>query len=191
MNTWDIATAADDVIGIADAALQISALVSRMRTALEQAGSIEPIWELTERLPSVGRSVVQVRVSPELFETFFNSSTGYRAMFRRGPRIGCATNAALIDAVQSTLSTSLPEAVDAHLIKAGSDRPECIGRTAIPRSTFLRSLDPSLAKVWYSTAEVGAKGAVRLLPSGVSGGKIDVGHPYHWAEIRQDASVPV
>ena len=184
MNTWDIATTTDSVLGIADVAREISALVSRFCAVLERAGTIEPIWELSKGFPSVGRSVVQVRVSPELFETFFNSSIGYRAMFRRGPRIGSATNAALVNAVQSTLLTALPETVDAHLTKVG---PEWIGRTAIPRATFLRSLDPSLAKVWYSTAQIGSKGGIRPLPFGVSDGKIDVGLPDHWAEIRQDA----
>lgn len=187
MNTWDIRTTADDVFGIADVAYKVSALVSSLCAALEQLRGIEPIWELSDQLPSVGRSVVQVPVTPELFETFFNSSIGYRAMFRRGPRIGSATNAALVDAVRSRLLASLPETVDAYLIKGGSDGPERIGHTALSRETFLRSLDPSLAKVWYSTAEIGLNGEIRRLPFGVSDGKIDVGLSSHWTEIHQDA----
>jgi hypothetical protein len=185
MNTWGITTSADEVLGITDVAPAISALVSRLCVALGQVDPVEPIWELSERFASVGRSVVQVRVSQELFETFFNSSNGYRAMYRRGPRIGNATNAALVAAVQSMLSTSLSETVDAHVIKVG---PEWVGHTAIQRSTFLRSLDPSLAKVWYSTAEIRPTGEIRLLPTGISDRKIDVGLACHWAEIRQDAS---
>lgn len=187
MNTWDIRTVTDDVLGIADVAQDVAALVSSLCTALEQTAGIQPIWELSDQLPSVGRSVVQVRVTPKLFETFFNSSIGYRAMFRRGPRIGSTTNAALVDAVQSRLRASLPETVDAHLIKNGSDGPEWIGPTAIPRTTFLRSLDPSLAKVWYSTAEIGPNGEIRRLPFGVSDAKINVGPSCQWTEIRQDA----
>lgn len=187
MNTWDITTTADEFFGIADVAREVSALVSNLCAALEQVVGIQPIWELSDQLPSVGRSLVQVRVTPELFETFFNSPIGYRAMFRRGPRTGSATNAALVDAVQSRLLAVLPETVDAHLIRNGSDGPERIGRTAIPRATFLRSLDPSLAKVWYSTAEVGLNGEIRRLPFGLSDAKIDVGLSYQWTEIRQDA----
>ena len=177
----------DDVRGIADVADEISTLVSSLRVALEQVGGINPIWELSDRVPSVGRSVVQIRVSAEFFEAFFNSSTGYRAMFRRGRRIGSLANSALVDAVQSMLVPSLPDMVDAHLIKGGLNGPEWAGCTAIPRSTFLRSLDPSLAKVWYSTAEVRSNGQIRGLPFGVSDEKIDVGLSYQWAEVRQDA----
>lgn len=187
MNTWEISTTADDVRGIADVADAISTLVSGLCAALEQVGVINPIWELLDQDPSVGRSVVQIRVSPEFFEAFFNSSTGYRAMFRRGRRIGSFSNSALVDAVQSVLPASLPDLVDAHLLKAGLNGPEWVGRTVIPRSTFLRSLDPSLAKVWYSTAEVEPSGEIRPLPFGVADGKIDVGLSNHWAEVRQDA----
>jgi hypothetical protein len=187
MNVWDIRTLADGVLGISDVADEISALVSSISVVLEQVGNIDPIWELSDRFPLVGRSVVQLRVSPELFEAFFNSSAGYRAMFRRGRRIGSLANAALVDAVQSRLAASLPEVVDAHHIKAGLNGPDWIRRAAIPKPTFLRSLDPSLAKVWYSTAEVQSNGEIRRLPFGVSDGKIDVGLSNHWAEIRQDA----
>lgn len=50
----------------------------------------------------------------------------------------------------------------------------------------MRSLDPSLTKVWYSTAEIVPKGEIRLLPTGVSNQKIDVGLPDNWAEIFQN-----
>jgi hypothetical protein len=187
MSAWNIQTAADEIRGIADVADEISTLVSSLCTALEHVGGIDPIWELSEQFPSVGRSVVQIGVGPRLFESFFNSSTGYRAMFRRGRRIGSLTNAALVDAMQSKLLAALPEMVDAHLIKPGLNGPEWIGRKAIPRPTFLRSLDPSLAKVWYSTTEIRSHGEIRPLPFGVSDEKIDVGLPHQWAAIRQDA----
>jgi hypothetical protein len=185
MNTWDIVPAEDGAVGIAAAAREALALVSRFRAALNGLDRVQPIWELSEMLPSAGRSVIQVRVTPAFFADFFNSSSGYRGMFRRGPRVGSATNAALVDAVQSMLSTVLSETVDAHLVAGGMSRFEWIGRKEIPRSTFLRSLDPSLAKVWYSTTEVCASGEIRQLPSGIEGG-IDVGLLHEWAEIRQD-----
>ncbi len=183
MNTWSVTTSADEVNGIAENAAAISTLVSHVSLALKEAESLSRIWEVSEKWPSVGRAIVQFRVSTQLFEAFFNSAIGYRAMFRRGPRIGSATNAALVASLDELLSGSLPEAVTAHLVEIG---PKWIGRTTVPKSEFLRSLDPSLAKVWYSTAEVRPNGEIRLMPTGVSDRKIDVGLEYDWAEIRQN-----
>lgn len=183
MNTWSVTTSADEVAGIAENAAAISALVSDVSQAFKDAEPVNPIWEVSEKCPSVGRSVVQFRVSPELFEAFFNSSIGYRAMFRRGPRIGSASNAALVASVKELLSGSLPETVTAHLIEFG---PKWNGRTPVAKAEFLRSLDPSLAKLWYSTAEVRPDGAIRFMPTGVSDGKINVGLAHDWAEIHQD-----
>ncbi len=184
MNTWAITTSPDEILGIAAVAREISALVSGLNAALEQAKAIEPIWELSDQFPLVGRAVVQVPVEAEFFATFFNSSAGYRAMFRRGPLIGNATNAALVSTVRSALMLSLADTANAHVIRTG---PEWIRREAISRATLVRSLDPSLAKVWYSTAEIRPKGEIRLLPTGVSDRKINVGLPHHWVEIYQDS----
>ena len=184
MSTWDIAPTEDDAVGIAAAASEIMALASGFRAALDRVDRIEPIWELSEQLPTVGRSVIQVRVTPEFFADFFNSASGYRGMFRRGPRTGSATNAALVDVHRSTLSTVLADTVDACLVRGGTQL-ELMGRTAIPRSTFLRSFDPSLAKLWYCTAEVSASDGIRFLPFGIESGAIDVGLTEKWAAIRQ------
>jgi len=183
MNRWGITTSADEVIGIAENAVAISALVSQVSLALKDAESIEPIWETSDKSASVGRAVLQFRVRSDLFEAFFNSSTGYRAMYRRGPRIGSATNAALVASVNELLSGTLAETMAVHVVEFG---PKWKGRTTVSRSGFLRSLDPSLAKLWYSTAEVRSTGEIRLLPTGMSDGKIDVGLAYDWAEIRQN-----
>lgn len=180
---WGIETIPDEILGIAVVAHEISALVSGLIGALKQVNAIEPIWELSDKFSSVGRSVVQVHVEPEFFATFFNSSAGYRAMFRRGSQIGSATNAALVSAVRSALEMRLPETANAHVIRTG---PKWVRREPIARSTLVRSLDPSLAKVWYSTAEVVPKGEIRLLPTGVSDRKLDVGLPEHWVEILQN-----
>jgi len=183
MNTWNLAAAADAVIGIAENAVAISALISDVGIALRNADPLDPIWEVSEKCPLAGRSVVQIRVSATLFESFFNSSKGYRAMFRRGPRIGSVANAALVASVKDRLSKTLPDSVTAHLIEFG---PTWIGRTTVSKLEFLRSFDPALAKIWYSTAEVAPSGEIRLMPTGTSEGKIDVGLPHACAEIRQD-----
>ena len=182
MNAWNISTASDEVMGVADNARAISTLVTHVSLALRDAQRIQAVWELSEKCSSAGRAVVQFRVSSGLFDTFFNSSGGYRGMFRRGPRIGTLTNAALIASLNDLLVGLLPEPVTAHVIEFG---PKWKGRTTVARSDFLRSLDPSLAKVWYCTSEVRADGHIRLMPAGISDAKIDVGLVHPWAEIHQ------
>ena len=183
MNRWDI-QAMDGVLGVVNVATDISDLVTGLRAELGRANRVTLFWDLLKENPSFGRSGLHLHVSQEFFETFFNSAIGYRAMFRRGPRVGSTANAAIIDAVRSALSASLGDAVEVHQIGFG---PEWIGRVTISRSTFLRSMDPSLAKIWYSTAEICLNGTIRPLPFGVADTKIDVGLPHLWAEIRQDA----
>ena len=183
MNVWDISTSADEVIDLAKNVAAISTLATQVPLALKQVQTLEPTWEVSEKCPSAGRAVVQFRVSQEVFDIFFNSSVGYRAMFRRGPRIGTFTNAAIIAAVNDQLSRSMSETVTAHVIESG---PKWKRRITIARSDFLRSLDPSLAKLWYCTAEVVPHGDIRLMPTGVSDSRIDVGLAHTWAEIRQD-----
>lgn len=185
METWEIATTRDDTFGIAEVSDEIASLVSGLRSALQQTDRSVPVWELRESSQSVGRAVVQTRVDPDFFEQFFNSSVGYRAMFRRGRRIGSAANAGLIDVVLSTLRQYLPESVEALLVRKIADALQPGGRTTIDRPTFLRSLDPSLAKVWFATEEISSKG-IRWLSSGVSDSKIDVGLEYMWKKIQQE-----
>jgi hypothetical protein len=185
MDTWHITPITDDVFGIAEAAEAIGALVSGLRSALELADSSVLVWELRENSQTVGRAAVQVGVGLDFFEQFFNSSRGYRALFRRGRRIGSAANAALIDTILLTLARRLPESVNALLVTKIGDALQIAGRTTVDRSKFLRSLDPSLAKVWYATAEISSEN-IRWLSSGVSESKIDVGLEYMWKKIQQD-----
>jgi hypothetical protein len=184
MNTWNINPIRDDTAELGQVATEITALASGLRTSVEHLDRIQFVWELFDQQPSVGRSVVQVHVSSTFFETFFNSPVGYRAMFRRGPYIGSATNGALLREVLSVLSPRLPESLNVPVIK--NPGPEWVEHYRLARSEFLRSLDPCLAKLWYSTAEIRADGTIRSLPYGVIDGKIDVGLSYHWAEIRQN-----
>jgi hypothetical protein len=184
MDTWQIAATRDDAFGIADVAQEISSLADGLRAALEKRNWSAPVWELWDESPSVGRAAIQVPVIEEIFEWFFNSPEGYRAMFRRGRRVGGAANAALIDVVVSILAKTVTESIDALLVKKVGDTLHLAGRQEISRSTFLRSLDPSLAKVWYATQEISPEG-IRWLSSGVSGSKIDVGLEHPWNKIQQ------
>lgn len=187
MISWNLDLAPNGVDSIAEVAGAISELAGRCCNSLPTGKALVPIWELSACLPSAGRSVIQMRPSAEFFDAFFNSSVGYRAMFRRGPRVGCAANAMIVEAIQSALSKVLSKSIQVHMIKPNDDGLEHAGHQEMDSSNFLRSLDPSLSKVWYATAEIGEDCNIRSLPFGVSTDKIDVGLPNHWAAIYQDA----
>ena len=184
MTDWNIDEVQDNIDGISLVARDIVNLVSSLCAEFEEAEYFLPVWELLEDDNSAGRSVVQFRVSSTLFNTFFNSDIGYRAMFRRGPWIGSSVNAAIVAGIKTILSQKLPKSVNAHVLKWG---PELAGHMSLNSSQFLRSLDFCLSKVWYCTAEVVPEGKLRNLPSGVSNTEtITVGFQYPWKKIEQD-----
>lgn len=183
MLEWTISSVRDDSLGLTNVAEEIASLVSSMCTAFQQSACIEPIWELFTCDESVGRVVVQFPVSAELFDSFFNGHFGYRGFFRQGPWTGTVVNSLIISEIKSALAPKLSETVQAHVLKAG---PRLDGKVTLERSTLLRSLDPNLAKVWYSTAVVTSAGELRLLPSGVSAEKINVGLREPWMKIIQE-----
>lgn len=183
MTDWNIGEVKDNADGLALVASDIVNLVSSLCAEFEKAEYFLPIWERLEDNDSVGRSVVQFRVSSTLFDTFFNSAVGYRAMFRRGPWIGSSVNAAIVAGIKAILSQKLSKSVNAHVLKWG---PELAGHMTLDSSQFLRSLDFCLSKVWFCTAEVVPEGELRMLPLGVSYEKeIDVGLQHPWKKIEQ------
>lgn len=187
MSSWNVVRATSEVHCIGEVADAISALATRCSDSLRDAETLVPVWELSKGSPAIGRAVVQIRVSEEFFDSFFNSPLGYRAMFRRGPRVGCAANSTIVASVRDFLSQALTGAVDAYVITFAQDSIECRGQKTIDRSEYLRSFDPGLAKIWYGTSEIEAGGRVRSLSLGVSADKINVGLSHPWAAIRQDA----
>ena len=104
MDGWQVVSAREDAFALADAAHEIASLAAELRSAAEASNPSVPVWELWDESPTVGRAAIQVEVTADVFDWFFNSPEGYRAMFRRGRRVGCAANAALIDVVTSRCS---------------------------------------------------------------------------------------
>lgn len=183
MADWHIANTQDNAQGLACIASDVAILANSLHTAFQRSGCFEPIWEVLEADESIGRSVLQFHVSSTLFDKFFNSPLGYRGFFRQGPWLGSAVNALIVAEIKSALLPRLSERVVAHVLKVG---PKLAGCITLERSCFLRSLDPSLSKIWYSTAVVNSTGSLRLLPSGVSGEKLNVGLQEQWMKVCQD-----
>lgn len=185
MDTWNITETNDEAFALADCAKDISSLATGLASAMESDQTVL-VWELCHEFPSAGRAVVQIPVTHDFFERFFNTSVGYRAMFRRGRRIGYATNAAIINRLVSLFERTQPESIDVILVIKSGDTLSVAGRISILRSVFIRSLDPSLAKVWYATQKISFE-QISWLSSGISGGgKIDVGLSHPWNRIEQE-----
>ncbi len=185
MLNWNINPVRDDSLGLADVAGEIASLVSSVCSEYKKCALFEPIWEVFTNDESIGRAVVQFTVGAELFDLFFNHPLGYRGFFRRGPWMGTAVNSLIICEIKLALATKISDQVQAHVLKCG---PTVHGEVRLERSTFLRSLDPSLSKVWYSTAAVTSTGELCRLPSGVSAERIDVGLQETWMKIAQESS---
>ena len=179
---WKLQDVGDEAAGLAQVAGSIDSLVSSLCAAFEAAQSFEPAWELLEADDAVGRSVVQFKVAPNLFDLVFNEPLGYRGMYRRGPWTGASVNSLMVAKLKAGVAAKVPKVLDLQVLRSG---PSLDGRKDIDQATFLRSLDPALSKVWYCTAEIRPNEELRLLPSGVSATKLEVGRPNPWAVLRQ------
>jgi hypothetical protein len=125
-------------------------------------------WEVSDSDGSHHRALIQFPVAPDLFDWFFNARTGYRAHFRAHPDCGLSFNADVVRALRDRLRRRLPSSVSAVRVDRALN---VLGEVPVPRTDFVRSLDPALAKFWAGTVAIG--GGYRGL--GVSGPKIRVG----------------
>lgn len=98
------------------------------------------------------RSIIQIRVVPELYDWFFNARTGYRAQFWINPEAGMRFNETLVEAAKAVLEAKLLETVVVRKIdvevKDGTRVEKDAGALNMPRKTFLASLIPSASKIW-------------------------------------------
>jgi hypothetical protein len=97
------------------------------------------------------RTIVQFRVTPELYDWFYNGRTGYRAQFWTSPEAGMKFNERILAAVVKALTERLPEVIPVvrRLIRRDSASYYDVGhRTACRREELLSSLKPEMSKIW-------------------------------------------
>lgn len=179
---WEIGKFTDDAVGFSGLADRAAELVRTIVSAYLEAPRQEILWEILRDAESIGRAVVQFPVSAAVFDEVFNSVSGYRAMYRAGPWIGSCTNSLIAKSIVELLSKAHPTVVPAWELRWG---PEVTHQVEITAADFLRSIDPALSKLWYSTALVSHAGELRTLPSGISDRKIDVGLERAWVAVEQ------
>lgn len=175
----------DDASGFCQVSDRINAVVESVRSAYIAAPNRQLLWEALRDDESIGRAVVQFSVDATVFEVLFNSESGYRGLYRSGAWIGACANSLIIESLKTLLTDNLSNPISAWHLKWG---PAVTGRVSIDQPTFIKSLDPNLSKLWYSTAIVSDDGALRTISSGVSDRLIDASREYPWKAIEQDPS---
>lgn len=128
------------------------------------------------------RAVIQFWVSRSLFDWFFNARTGYRAHFRTTEACGRAFNKDIVSRLWSRL-----ESVCTFPL-SGRDVDEAfqdLGPAQISKAFIASSLDPELAKIWFSTLLIEPGREPHQLIMGLDGPKILVGDT-KWAAPDRD-----
>ena len=136
------------------------ALITALAETLEKAmnrGEIRYGLDSLENKFVECRAIIQVKVDPNLYDWFFNSRTGYRAQFWISADAGAAFNTEIIEVLRDFLTRHLPQRLVVRLIWAKrikisaheeSREDYDIGDKTVPRGSVVRSLDPSVSKVW-------------------------------------------
>ena len=144
-------------------------LLESIRVAFESAldaGEVRWGQEQACLEPQDLRAVVQLPVAPELFDTFFNARTGYRAHFRAHHEQGLEFNSRIIEAVRRKLDGALPGVVVGRTLNCEFE--DC-GHVQITKLFLMASLTRDLSKIWFCTKLIQRDGGVYDLPPGVVG----------------------
>jgi hypothetical protein len=89
--------------------------------------------------------VVQFPIGEELFDLFFNARTGYRAQFRYGWENGAAENAHLVTVLRTEIEACRQVQFSCRRLSQSFDD---VGAMTAALQDIVKSLDPTLSKVW-------------------------------------------
>ena len=143
-----------------EAAGSSDALVAALAEALEKAverGDVRYGLDSLDDQFVECRAIIQFKVDPDLYDWFFNARTGYRARYWISADAGAAFNTEITEALWGFLTRRLPQLLGVRLIRAkrikisaheDSREDYDIGDKTVPRGSIVRSLDPSVSKVW-------------------------------------------
>jgi hypothetical protein len=97
-----------------------SALVDTLVCVLSEAVTLSTVRfgsEEAEACPEDCRAVIQFRVTPQVFDWFFNGRSGYRAHFRAHPYCGLSFNSNLLESVRLRLDEILSPSISARRLQ--------------------------------------------------------------------------
>jgi hypothetical protein len=149
-----------------ESASPFNEIVEQLASALNEALSAGELRCGVDFFRACPRAILQFRVTPELYDVFFNARTGYRAQFWISPECGLASNAECMNKLTAVLA-ALPDRFVAREIicrTGGAHREDQdVGAREVTREFFLTSFCSRSAKVWFGERLI--QGNVGLLPS--------------------------
>jgi hypothetical protein len=114
------------------------------------------------------RVTFQFRVTPRLYDTFFNARTGYRAHYWASPECGQCANAKLVQTLWMAISSAVPDQVEARRIEVEQRVvPTYIdtGRVTVSRSLVQASFTHTAGKIWICEKQIyGLEGPLKIVP---------------------------
>lgn len=129
-------------------------IVSDLGLALQAAVSDNSVRFGLDTYEGYERVTAQFRVSPYLFDAFFNGRTGYRAHFWASPELGLNANAlccrTLLAALEGLRTPTLASVIDDVGNGHGETRPQAIRLTSLDRQKLRSSLRSEVTKIWIA-----------------------------------------
>lgn len=134
----------------------------------------------SELNPGDFRGMIQFPLGVQLFDCFFNSTTGYRAQFRIGRAHGLAMNAQLI----SELATELGRFAETDIVihKYANEltyKESSQGKV----NRVATTLDAKLSKAWACEKRIGETGQIENLCVSHTGPKLLMPDTESWASL--------
>ena len=162
-----------------------AALLDALETQLGEAvnrGLIRFGRERWSKNSSDTRAVVQFWISRSLFDWFFNARTGYRAHFRTTEACGRAFNKQIISRLWAQLESTCQFPLSGREV---DETFQDLGPAQIGKDFISNSLEPELAKIWFSTLLIEPGAKPRQLIMGLDGARVLIGNT-RWAAPDRD-----
>jgi hypothetical protein len=135
----------------------ISALAQTVATAKEQDLRVgaDSICNKFKKC----RIIVQFKISPGLYDWFFNGRTGYRAWYWEPADYGLKLNKQLLSRLRKVITERSPEKLPVRKIRVDRDNgtrsERDVGKLLVSRSERFRSLEPGISKIWIGEFLIG------------------------------------
>ena len=174
---------AQALIAAPSTAALLKAISNQFDTSL-RVDRVRVGWEQSEKCQAEERVVFQFHVGKYIFDMFFNSRYGYRAMFYDHWESGLRFNDEIIESLRNRVVAISGQNLPARRLTASFE--DC-GSVMVPRAKVINSLAPRLAKIWFCSKLIQPDSGIEDLPSGLIGPRILLGDEDSWnAPLRDD-----
>jgi hypothetical protein len=185
---WDLEEiAADDsmrasILEAAPPSTELARTLIDVFTSALRVNSVRVGREEARSNTSDARFVLQFHVGSKLFDCFFNSRTGYRAVFRGAWESGLVYNHSIVESLRKHVAVLSAPTLTVRRVNGNFE--DC-GAITVTIREVVRSLDPELSKIWFCS-QLLDDGQVTQLPLGLTGPRIRVADGVFWAAPYRD-----